>query len=110
MGTLYSYATSHSHHAQIIRRASAASSASTPTAKTSRLPAGTSTHSSVSTRARRVSNVQYHCYATDHLLLHLVDYKKGFGGQYGVQSDRKDKSAAGWDEHEPVKPHESQTG
>jgi cortactin len=29
-----------------------------------------------------------------------TDYKKGFGGQYGVQADRKDKSAVGWDEPE----------
>lgn len=26
-----------------------------------------------------------------------LDYKKGFGGQFGVQSDRVDKSAVGWD-------------
>ena len=38
------------------------------------------------------------------------DYKKGFGGQYGVQSDRVDKSALGWEEKSAVAPHESQTG
>lgn len=42
--------------------------------------------------------------------LSFSDYKKGFGGQFGVQSDRKDKSAAGWEEHEKVAKHESQTG
>lgn len=40
----------------------------------------------------------------------FADYKKGFGGKFGVQEDRKDKSAAGWDEHEKVAPHESQVG
>ena len=38
------------------------------------------------------------------------DYKKGFGGQFGIQTDRKDKSASGWDEHEKLQQHESQTG
>lgn len=38
------------------------------------------------------------------------DYKKGFGGQYGVQKDRQDKSAVGWDEHSALNTHESQTG
>lgn len=39
-----------------------------------------------------------------------VDYKKGFGGLFGVQNDRKDKCAAGWDDHEKLNQHESQTG
>lgn len=38
------------------------------------------------------------------------DYKKGFGGKFGIQEDRKDKSALGWDEHEKLQQHESQTG
>ena len=29
--------------------------------------------------------------------LFSLDYKTGFGGQYGVQADRVDKSALGWD-------------
>ena len=36
------------------------------------------------------------------------DYKSGFGGQYGVQADRQDKSAVGWDHQEKVEQHESQ--
>ena len=36
------------------------------------------------------------------------DYKTGFGGQYGVQSDRVDKSAVGWEHHEELQKHESQ--
>ena len=40
----------------------------------------------------------------------LSDYKKGFGGKYGVQSDRVDKSAVGWEDKGTVAPHESQTG
>lgn len=39
----------------------------------------------------------------------LSDYSKGFGGKFGVQEDRKDKSAVGWDHIESVEKHESQT-
>ena len=38
----------------------------------------------------------------------IPDYKTGFGGQYGVQSDRVDKSALGWDHREQAAKHESQ--
>lgn len=38
------------------------------------------------------------------------DYSKGFGGKFGVQKDRQDKSAAGWDHIEKVDKHESQKG
>ncbi|EFO12607.2 hypothetical protein LOAG_15926, partial [Loa loa] len=38
-----------------------------------------------------------------------VDYKKGFGGKFGIQEDRKDKSAVGWDDYEKLDKHESQT-
>ena len=38
----------------------------------------------------------------------ISDYKTGFGGQYGVQSDRVDKSAVGWEHHEALQKHESQ--
>ena len=31
------------------------------------------------------------------------DYKTGFGGQYGVQADRVDRSAVGWDHREQVR-------
>lgn len=33
---------------------------------------------------------------------------KGFGGKFGVQQDRQDKSAVGWDHHEAPQKHESQ--
>lgn len=36
------------------------------------------------------------------------DYATGFGGKFGVQSDRVDKSAVGWDHIEKVEKHESQ--
>lgn len=36
------------------------------------------------------------------------DYSKGFGGKFGVQEDRKDKSAVGWDYVEAPQKHESQ--
>ena len=39
-----------------------------------------------------------------------TDYKDGFGGKYGVQNDRQDKSAVGWDHQETVQKHESQKG
>uniref|UniRef100_A0A4W3GNI4 Src substrate protein p85-like n=1 Tax=Callorhinchus milii TaxID=7868 RepID=A0A4W3GNI4_CALMI len=39
----------------------------------------------------------------------VTDYAKGFGGKYGVQTDRQDKAAHGWEHKEEVKPHESQT-
>lgn len=44
------------------------------------------------------------------ILLLFLDYKKGFGGKFGVQSDRKDKSAVGWEEREQLQQHESQKG
>lgn len=39
-----------------------------------------------------------------------TDYAKGFGGKFGIQKDRVDKSAHGWDYQEKVEKHESQTG
>lgn len=38
------------------------------------------------------------------------DYSVGFGGKFGVQRDRQDKSAFGWDHQEEVQPHAFQTG
>lgn len=38
------------------------------------------------------------------------DYSSGFGGKFGVQSERQDKSAVGWDHIEKVDKHESQKG
>ena len=40
----------------------------------------------------------------------FADYSQGFGGKFGVQTDRQDKSAAGWDHIEKVDKHESQKG
>ena len=37
-----------------------------------------------------------------------IDYKSGFGGKFGVQNDRVDKSALGWDHVEKVEKHDSQ--
>ncbi|XP_069725228.1 src substrate cortactin-like [Phaenicophaeus curvirostris] len=37
------------------------------------------------------------------------DYSVGFGGKFGVQRDRQDKSALGWDHREELQPHASQT-
>lgn len=38
------------------------------------------------------------------------DYSVGFGGKFGVQRDRQDKNALGWDHQEEVQPHASQRG
>lgn len=38
------------------------------------------------------------------------DYSVGFGGKYGIQADRKDQSAAGWEEKSELAKHESQKG
>ena len=38
------------------------------------------------------------------------DYTSGFGGKFGVQNDRVDKSAMGWDHIEKVEKHDSQKG
>lgn len=44
------------------------------------------------------------------LLWCVPDYVKGFGGKFGVQTDRQDKSALGWDHQEKLQLHESQKG
>lgn len=38
----------------------------------------------------------------------LTDYSIGFGGKFGVQTDRQDKSAVGWEHHETLPQHDSQ--
>ena len=43
-------------------------------------------------------------------MLFSLDYSKGFGGKFGVQSDRVDKSAVGWDHQEKLAQHDSQKG
>ena len=42
--------------------------------------------------------------------LSCLDYKKGFGGSFGIQKDRVDKSAHGWEHVENVDKHASQKG
>jgi len=44
--------------------------------------------------------------------LHVVwkDYSAGFGGKYGVQKDRQDKSSYSWEEKEKLAKHASQKG
>ena len=39
-----------------------------------------------------------------------LDYKKGFGGSFGIQKDRVDKSAHGWEHVENLDKHASQKG
>lgn len=40
----------------------------------------------------------------------FTDHSKGFGGKFGVMSDRQDESAAGYDYQGKVEAHESQKG
>ena len=40
----------------------------------------------------------------------MIDYKTGFGGQFGVQKDRVDKSSVGWEHFEKTPKHSSQIG
>ena len=41
---------------------------------------------------------------------YFPDHSKGFGGKFGVQTDRKDASAVGYDHQEKLEKHESQKG
>lgn len=38
------------------------------------------------------------------------DYAQGFGGKFGVQQDRQDRSAVGWEHVEKTEKHASQKG
>lgn len=38
------------------------------------------------------------------------DYARGFGGKYGIQTDRQDQAAVGWDHVEKIEKHGSQKG
>ena len=40
----------------------------------------------------------------------VLDYSTGFGGKYGVEHDKQDDSALGWDHQEKLAQHESQKG
>ena len=40
----------------------------------------------------------------------LLDYAKGFGGKYGVEADKVDKSAMGFEYQGKTEKHESQKG
>ena len=44
------------------------------------------------------------------ILFFSADAAKGFGGKYGVQKDRQDSAALGYDHHEKVEKHASQKG
>lgn len=39
-----------------------------------------------------------------------TDHSYGFGGKFGVQQDRRDKSAMGYEYQQKLEQHESQTG
>ena len=37
-----------------------------------------------------------------NIIFSFSDYKTGFGGEFGVQTDRVDKNAVGWEHNEKV--------
>lgn len=39
---------------------------------------------------------------------YVADYKRGFGGQYGVEVDKQDQCALGYEHKESLAKHESQ--
>lgn len=41
---------------------------------------------------------------------HVLDYSKGFGGKYGVEKEKVDKSALGYDYKGQTEKHQSQKG
>lgn len=44
-------------------------------------------------------------------LIHVVsDYSKGFGGKYGVEKEKVDKAALGYDYKGEIEKHQSQKG
>lgn len=44
------------------------------------------------------------------LPLSIADYSHGFGGRYGVEKDKRDKAALGYDYKGETEKHESQRG
>lgn len=54
---------------------------------------------------RSLSTIYYIYLLSDE----IIDHSHGFGGKFGVQTDRVDKSAVGWDHIEKVQKHDSQT-
>ena len=57
---------------------------------------------------QKIKKISYRC--THCQLQFLLDYKSGFGGKFGVQNDRVDKCAVGWEHKEELTKHESQKG
>ena len=49
-------------------------------------------------------------YVYMYVLCCIADYKRGFGGQYGVQAERQDQCALGFEHKESLAKHESQKG
>lgn len=42
--------------------------------------------------------------------VYVLDYSKGFGGKYGVEKDKVDKAALGFDYKGQTEKHQSQKG
>lgn len=45
-----------------------------------------------------------------HTLCCVADYKRGFGGRYGVEVEKQDQCALGYEHKENLAKHESQKG
>lgn len=41
---------------------------------------------------------------------YIADYKRGFGGRYGVEVDKQDQCALGYEHKENLAKHQSQKG
>ncbi|KAF7640206.1 SH3 domain-containing protein [Meloidogyne graminicola] len=87
---------------KITKKALAANSVFKLIEKISQLLVGKNMNNYKNMKAKKVPKVTFNYYL-------LLDYKKGFGGQFGVQGDRQDKSALGWEHHEQTAKHASQT-
>lgn len=44
------------------------------------------------------------------VVCYVADYKRGFGGKYGVEVEKQDQCALGYEHKESLAKHESQKG
>lgn len=56
------------------------------------------------------SVIKWSSFCRSNLPKRLEGYKSGFGGKFGLQTDRVDNSAVGWEYFQPNQKHASQTG
>ena len=87
-------------------------SGSRQTEWTSLLTVGSTTRRLINTSPRKVKRrpAKSVVVSVSFISSLCLDYKKGFGGSFGIQTDRVDKSAHGWEYVESVDKHASQKG